>query len=61
MNKPTILIRKSVFFTPDIWHDLQDLMTSLGVETPSLAVTALISIHKNKGTEIVQPNYHSNR
>ena len=59
---PIELIRKSVFFTQTSWQDLQDLMKSLGADTPSLAIAALVSNHKNKGAENACPTrFHSNR
>lgn len=46
-NTPADLFRKSVFFAPASWLDLQQVMLDFNADSPSLAIAALISMHKN--------------
>ena len=53
-NTPDELCRKSIFFTPARWQDLQNVMQDLDAHTPSLAIAELISRHK-KGSANDRP------
>lgn len=61
----TELFRKSIYFTPSRWLDMQAVMADLNSSSPSLAIEQLITNYllnnNKKGAVNAQPRNHSSR
>lgn len=64
-NTSTDLFRKSLYFSPQRWADLQAVMADMSVSSPSLAIEELVSSHiitkTNKGAVNAQSTRHQPR
>jgi len=67
INKTTStdLFRKSLYFSPQRWADLQAVMADMSVSSPSLAIEELVISHiitkTNKGAVNAQSTRHQPR
>lgn len=64
-NTSADLFRKSLYFSPQRWADLQAVMADMSVSSPSLAIEELVISHiikkTNKGAVNAQSTRHQQR